>query len=406
MQKEKSASKNPCAPQICMLMYRSLPQTFRRLVVANSIYEKYSDVDVFCIKEGEQSRNELVNGINCIRMPITLKTTDSGAVQLGKFSLFTAFALINLMKINLKKQYSIIHVHNPPDFILFSALPAKFICGSKIILDLHDMLPEIVASEFGLGENHIIIKFTKFMEKLAIYFSDSVICTNNYDKEIILSRNQIKPNKIFVMYNSPDEDILTVQQSNKENYGLDGKYIIIFEGWLLERRGIHIVIEAIEKIKDQIPVVFIILGDGPYLDTLMDIVQKKDLNDHILFRGWVDFKTLSEHISIADICIIPFMDTDVNRRGVPNKLFEYIVHDKAVLSSDLKGISSTFNDQEITFFEPGNANDLADKILWCYNYPELISSKITAAKNRYSREYTWEKMEEELYRCYGNLLGE
>lgn len=405
MEIDNISTRAPCESSICMLMYRSLPQTFRRLVVANSVRQKYLNVDVLCIKEGEQPRYETVNGVHCIRVPICLNTTDSGILQLIKFNLFAFYAFSNLLRINMKKRYSIIHVHNPPDFIIFSALPFKFLYKSKIILDLHDMLPEIVASEFELDENHILIKFTKLIEKIAIYFSDAVICTNNYDKEIILSRNNVKPEKIFVMYNSPDEAILTIEQSKKENYGLEGKYIVTFEGWLLERRGVHTVIEAIEKIKDQIPVVFIILGDGPYLDTLMDIVGRKNLKNNVLFRGWVDFKTLSENISISDVCIIPFLDTDVNRRGVPNKLFEYIVHEKPVLASNLKGIASTFNNQEITFFEPGNANDLADHILWCYNNPELLKTKVAAAKKRYFAEYTWEKMKEELYRCYENLTG-
>jgi len=135
----------------------------------------------------------------------------------------------------------------------------------------------------------------------------------------------------------------------------------------------------------------------------MDIVERKNLSDYILFRGWVDFKTLSENISISDLCIIPFLDTDVNRRGVPNKLFEYIIHEKPVISSNLRGIASTFGDHEITFFEPGNANDLAEKILWCYNNPKQLETKTAAAKQRYYAEYTWEKMEQELYRCYDSL---
>ena len=123
------------------------------------------------------------------------------------------------------------------------------------------------------------------------------------------------------------------------------------------------------------------------------------------FTGWVDQKSLSEYISLANVCIIPFFRTKVNERGVPNKLFEYIVHDKPVLSSNLKGIASTFSDQEITFFEPGDANDLANQILWCYHNPEQLEAKTIAAKQRYYTEYTWERMEQELYRCYDSLNG-
>lgn len=401
----EAGKNNSYSENIAMIMYRSLPQTFRRLVVANSVHKKFSHVDVFCVKEGYQPRYENLNGVRCIRTAITFQPNDSGIKQLMKFNLFTLYMVFELIRATKTRKYSAIHVHNPPDFIVFSAVPLKLISGSKIILDLHDMLPEIVASEFKLEGNHPLLKFVKLIEKLAIKTSDAIICTNNYDKEIVLSRNKIDPEKIFIMYNSPDMDILKIEPANKDDLGLEGKYIIIFEGWLSERRGIHTVIEAIEQIKDRIPIMLIVLGDGPYFSELIEIIKKKNLGDFVTFKGWVDLKTLSEYLSIADLCIIPFLDTDVNRRGVPNKLFEYIAHDKPVISSNLRGIASTFNDQEITFFVPGNVQDLTKKIVWCYNNPELLKSKAVAAKKRYHDEYTWDKMEAELYRCYGTLLG-
>ena len=111
------------------------------------------------------------------------------------------------------------------------------------------------------------------------------------------------------------------------------------------------------------------------------------------FTGWVDLPTLSRYISVSDLCIIPFLDTNVNRRGVPNKLFEYIVHDKPVLSSRLKGISRTFNEDEVIFFEPGNAEDLASKLRWCYEHRDELVNITQKAKDRYFAEYTWERME-------------
>jgi hypothetical protein len=48
---------------------------------------------------------------------------------------------------------------------------------SKIILDLHDMLPEAVASNLEVNEKHVIYKFAELIEKISIKLSDAVICT-------------------------------------------------------------------------------------------------------------------------------------------------------------------------------------------------------------------------------------
>jgi len=195
------------------------------------------------------------------------------------------------------------------------------------------------------------------------------------------------------------------EKSKKEQFGLEGRFVLLFEGTIWKRRGIQTIIESLNILRDKVPLTFLVVGDGPDLGYLKDLTSELGHSDYVKFTGWVDQKLLSEYISIADVCIIPFFRTKVNERGVPNKLFEYIVHDKPVLSSNLKGIASTFSDQEITFFEPGNANALANKILWCYHNPEQLEVKTIAANQRYYTEYTWERMEQQLYRCYESLNG-
>jgi len=389
--------------RICMLMFRLMPQTYRRVVVSNSIYKKYLNVDILCIKQEGQSDFENYKGVHYYRLPIHYKTGDSQFRILTKYFKFTVISFMEMVKKNTQKKYDIIHVHNPPDFFILAAIPLKWIYRTKIILDLHDMLPEAFISNLNVPENHIFVKIAKCIENVSILFSDAVICTNEYDKSIVLSRNHISPEKIFVVMNSPDMDILKIENGSKSALALDKKFVILFEGSIWKRRGIQTVIDAVEMVKEKLPIYFLIVGDGPDIEYLQKYVDEKELQEHVRFTGWVNLKELSEYISVADICLIPFLQTKVNARGVPNKLFEYIVHDKPVFSSNLKGIASTYNNQEITFFEPGNAKDLAEKILWGYNNQEQLKTMTAAAKRRYYTDYTWERMEKELYRCYESL---
>lgn len=55
------------------------------------------------------------------------------------------------------KRYAAVHVNNIPDFIVFSALLPKLM-GAKVLLDIHDPMPNTFASKFESGQNGFFFK--------------------------------------------------------------------------------------------------------------------------------------------------------------------------------------------------------------------------------------------------------
>lgn len=397
MEKNIFSSNNKL--NVCMIAYRTIPEDVNRVKIARSVNKNYN-VDFICLKKREQKSEEIMDSISLFRIK-----NDSNINSYTKlfidFILFTVKAFVKILQLSRTKKYSFFHIHNPPDFLILAVIPFKFLYGSKIILDLHDMLPESVAS--NLNDNSILERIAKIIERFSIYFSDAIISTNLYDKQIIFSRNNVDLKKIYVVMNTPNLKQLKIHNAKKEDYNFAGKYIVLFEGTIWKRRGIQTIINSIELLKQKIPILFIIVGNGPDFDFLQKLVTEKNLNDYVLFTGWVNLDELSKYISISDVCTIPFLQTKVNDRGVPNKLFEYIVHEKPIVASKLKGLSLTFSENEVLFYDPGSAEDAARKILWCYNNPVEVKNMVFNAKKRYEKEYTWEKMEQVLYKCYEDL---
>jgi len=395
--------KNRKGNNVCMIAYRTLPRFFNRLKIAQSLCNNNYEVDFICPNEGEQSEIEKIGDVLVVRTDDKLGKWCGYLDRLINYLLFCLRSFLKVVKLNREKEYTFFHIHTPPDFLILIVLPLKLIYGSKIILDLHDMLPESVDSNLNIKGKRIIVYLAKVIEKFAVLFSDAVICTNSYDKQIVSSRNQINPDKIFTVMNTPNIKQFQIEPSKKEDFGLNDKFIILFEGTIWKRRGIQTIIDAVELLKDKIPVYFLIVGDGPDKEYLQRIVIEKSLDKFVKFTGWVDLTTLSRYLSVSDVCVIPFLKTKVNDRGVPNKLFEYTVHEKPIIASRLKGMSMTFSDEEILFFEAGNTRDFANKILKLYENPESAKKMVLRAKERYLREYTWKAMENELYRCYESL---
>lgn len=387
---------------ICMIAFRPLPKFFNRLKIAYALSSNGYKVDFICPIEKNQKNYENINGIDVFRVNFSFKKGSNYFQMLTDYLLFIAkcFKIIN--KLNKVKHYSYYHIHTPPDFLIVAAIAFKYFDKSKIILDLHDMLPEAVASNLCLNEKHPLVRIANHIERISIGLSENIICTNPCDKKIILSRNNINPNKIFIVMNTPDLRSFKIHQATKSYFGLDNKYILLFEGTIWKRRGIQTIIESLELMENKLNIYLLIVGDGPYLDELRVQVSNKGLENRVGFTGWVDPEVLSKYISIADVCIIPFLRTKVNERGVPNKLFEYIIHNKPIIAANLTGIASTFDDTEILFFEPGNPRDLKDKITWCYCNPTTVSEMVKNAKKEYNDKFTWDKMESELIKCYNS----
>ncbi len=97
-------------------------------------------------------------------------------------------ASLLLTRRHLRRRYDLIHVHNMPDFLVFAAWLPK-LTGAKIILDIHDIMPEFYASKFKKGENAFGIKVLKRIERASARFADHVIISNHLWLKPFVSRS-------------------------------------------------------------------------------------------------------------------------------------------------------------------------------------------------------------------------
>jgi len=83
-----------------------------------------------------------------------------------------------LTRRHARQQYDFIHIHNVPDFLVFAAWYPK-LTGARIILDIHDIVPEFFVSKFGKAPHGMSAALLKGMERASAGFSDHVIVAND-----------------------------------------------------------------------------------------------------------------------------------------------------------------------------------------------------------------------------------
>lgn len=287
------------------------------------------------------------------------------------------------MRRSLRKRYDFVHVHNMPDFLVFSALIPK-LQGARIILDLHDPMPELMMSIYELDANHKMVVILRMLERWSIRFADVVLTPNRTFKEVFVSRG-CPPEKMQITMNSPETSIFNPERMIEPGKRTDGTFRLIHHGSIFHRHGIDLLVKAIAQVRPKIPGIQLELyGDPtPFLDTVMETARQLAVTDIIHFHGGKTQTELAQAIFESDLGIIPNRRSSFTELNFPTRIFEYLAMHRPLIAPATRGIKDYFKPDELLMFEPGNVEDLAAKILWAYENPEATANFLEQGRRVY-----------------------
>lgn len=100
---------------------------------------------------------------------------------------------------------------------------------------------------------------------------------------------------------SPQHRNEEIIQDIQKTYELDDHFVILFLGRIAQEKSIDVLIEAMEDIiKEREDALLLIVGGGPSLSTLKDLVKEKGLEDCVIFTGPKDSKLVPQYYHVAD----------------------------------------------------------------------------------------------------------
>jgi len=377
--------------KVCMLSYSFYENDARVRCAAESLSKRGDTVDVICLNKGNQSRWNCLNGVNIYRIKernLNEKRKTDYILRLLSFFFLSSFFILKLF---IQKKYEVFHIHNIPDFLVFTAFIPKLF-GSKIILDIHDIMPEFYIQKFNASQDHILVKLLKLIEKISMVFANHVLVSNDIWKKILATRS-IPEKKITVILNAPDDSYFHYQKKSnrKRDY-----FTLLYPGSLKDHFGVDIAIRAIDVLKYHIPNVhFEIVGQGPLYNDLLNLVKKLNLEKLITFHESVTIEEIPEFFAHADIGIVPKRRGIFSDNALSGKLLEFVKMGIPSIVSKTPVEKLYFNEDMVMFFEPEDPNDLARCVIELYNNPEkrkkLIQNATQFNKNHdreiYNRMY-------------------
>jgi len=345
------------------------------------------EVDVVCLRRAGEPWRERQGRVRVYRVPLSHRR--GGAVRyLFEYGFFLLAAASLVTLLHLRRRYDLVQVNSMPDALVFAALVPRLL-GARVLLDLHECMPEFFATKFGLPLQHPAVRLVARVERASICFADlSCTCTDQM-REAFLSRGA-PPRKLKVVLNSADEqlfDRIRYPPAPRD----PGRLVLVCHGSVERLYGLDTLIRAVALLKSELPNLMVkIYGEGTYLQELRVLSTELGTDDAISFSGrFVPMEELLHAISTADAGVVAIR-RDIFRDLVHcNKMYELISMGKPVICSRTRSVEKYFDDACFQFFASGDEHDLARAIREFYHQPEL-AARMAHRAAEVNEPYRWE----------------
>ncbi len=355
-------------------------------------------VDVLCLHLPGQAASETLSGVNVVRLPETRHQGAGALAYLKEYARFFFLAGRELRRRHRRAPYALVQVHNPPDALIFATLPLK-LARVPVLLDLRELMPELFMSRFALARGSVIVRLLTWLERAACAYADTVCVLHDRHRRIMTGRG-IPAGKLVQVMNCPDERIFDPAQADDSRRAdadrtadavhTDGRFVVIHHGGIMQRYGVDLLVRAVAQVRPEIPGVALELyGAGDYRPAVERLVAELGLTDIVRFHGQLPIEQLPAAIRGADVGVAPMRQDVFTDCGLPTKLLEYVSLGIPAIASRTATTADYFDESMVLLFEPGNAADLAARLLAVYRDPAAAQARVAQAR-RFTARYNWQ----------------
>lgn len=390
--------------KMAMVVHSYYPADVRVRRECDALADRGEKVDLICLQKPDEAPQETINNVTVYRLPVKHKRGQGPLGYILEYLNFFIRAFFCLTRLHLHNRYPIVQVHNMPDFLVFTTIIPKLM-GAKILLDMHDITPELFVSLYGISEKSITFKLLCFAERLSLAYADAVLTVNQNIRDLFLTRNPIA-RKIEVVMNAPDPRYFTPKRSGALTP--NGSVRLFHHGQILRRYSFEVALEGFKIAKQHIPQLqFDLYGDGEekYIAELKAYLQTHHLQDSVHFHDRVPVDQVPPLIEQAHIGIVPCKkDIFVDKVMLPVRLLEYVAMNTPTIISRVGTVESYFDDTEVAYYPHNDAQALAQQIMTLYNNPNKCQNLVKNAKSAF-QNHRWEQQKENYYGVIDKLLG-
>jgi glycosyltransferase involved in cell wall biosynthesis len=347
--------------------YESDPRVIRE---AEAALAGGFEVDVLALRKIGTPPTETVRGVRVIRVNQAKYRGGTPVRYLVEYAKFFVRCLATITNLFIKRRYGLIHVNNMPDCLVFSTIVPR-LCGAKVILDIHDPMPETLLAKFGAGEDKsLLYRGLLWQERLSATYSNRVITVSQPVKEGILEKHGLAADAIDVVANFADGDLFPLRAS----YDVGARIRFVFHGTILERSGLRMLITALTLVEHNDRIGVTLIGEGDFSDELAKMIRDGHLEHVVEFdnRSY-PVHAIAERIESCNVGLVPLVVSPATMYSLPLKLLEYISLGLPVVSVRNEAISYYLDEEDCMFFDWNDPYSLSSTIDAIVDNPESLT---------------------------------
>lgn len=370
-----------------MVTYSYYESDNRIIRYAETLAARGDEVHVVALRRSRDlPAEESIGRVALHRIQDRLGKRETGAALfLWPLLRFTCAASLWLARHGRRRRFDVIHVHNIPDFLVLAAWFAK-LRGSKVILDIHDIVPELFASKFGVGPDSLVVGALRMVERWSAAMADRVILASHLWYERYTSRSAPAA-KCTAVINHVDEQVF--RPLPRRRTGTEPT--VVFPGGLQWHQGLDIAIRAFVPLLQRLPDAKLeIYGEGGARPALEALVAQLGLQRAVRFHEPVGLREVAQIMADADLGVVPKRADSFGNEAYSTKIMEFMSVGIPVVVSSTKVDRHYFDDGVVRFFPSGDHDALAQAMFELLSDPERRRQQVLRAK-QYVLQNCWDR---------------
>ncbi|MFN3386379.1 MAG: glycosyltransferase family 4 protein [Candidatus Thermochlorobacter sp.] len=286
---------------------------------------------------------------------------------------------------------------------------SEFIYATSQIAAQHriPLLLEVNGIETWVKKNWGRLTFKRLSlqsEKVQFQSANALFVISEVLKTELLQQFNLPAEKVYVNPNGVDVDkfsdeidgcafFKTLSQALQTRW--QGKFLCGFVGTFGEWHGVEVLAKAVKPTVEKNPTVhFMLIGDGKLRRTVEDILDEDGVRDYVTMLGLVAHDLVPKYLSLCEVLLSPHVQNADGTVffGSPTKLFEYMGMGKAIIAAGVGQIADVIeHERNGLIMRHRDHNDLAEKILYLAEHPDLRKRLGKAARKDAVERFSWKE---------------
>jgi len=330
-------------------------------------------------------RREVHRGIEIHRVPNARFSRKGWA---GRFANWISFYLLTAFRALWLPRPDLVIALSTPPLVSLVGLVLKWLKGCTFLFWCQDLYPDIAVS-LGFLKRGWICRISEWISRWIYEGADGIVVVSEGMKKGLLEKG-VPEEKIHLIHNWADgEEIYPLgPEANpfRQEMCLVGQFVVSYSGNMGYSHSFSPITDAMERLKDQEQIRFLIIGEGIGKAEIEEFVANRGLQN-VQLLPFQPRERLCQSLNAADLSLVS-LRPEAEGQVMPSKLYGYMAAGKAIIAiapeaSEIARMVRAYGMGEVA--ESGE--DLAKAIVKLYGDPDLRKRMGNSARQAFLENF-------------------